>query len=80
MSRSRPLLTTPASECTVPPLTPPWEGPTTMRMLLGVRPRFLSSLYMKCAPRSDGSESKPQQCRMRAPEACAVGSCALIMS
>ena len=57
----------------VPPENPPRIARTRiLTRVQGCPSRRIDSRCRKYTPRSEGIESKPQQCTMRAPEACAA--------
>ena len=64
----------------VPPEAPPRIALTRSFTREQVLPYFCIACFCrKCTPRSEGIESKPQQCTMRAPEARAAPSYLRIM-
>ena len=64
----------------VPPLAPPFMAFTRMAILVhGSSKRADACPCVNHTPRSDGIESKPQVCTMRAPFASAVVECVSIM-
>ena len=64
----------------VPPLAPPFIAFTTMRIRLHGSPNaFIACSWVNQTPRSDGIESKPHVCTMRAPLRSAAAEWVSIM-
>jgi len=73
--------TIPRSESMVPPLTPPRADTRTSVVSVSCpAPSALAASAVSRTPRSDGTESKPQEATMRAPEATAAACEASIAS